>query len=211
MRILAIDTAFRQCSVALGVDNEQVAFLQSQEISKQSEELFSLINQILEDQKITFADLTAIAVNIGPGSFTGVRIGVAAAKGLKLVLSNIKLIGVTSLELLASQAKNNFNRIAVLEAGQEEYYVQVFSQNLDAISESKNCDISELMQIFSSNSKAIIISNCQLPYDGEYKIVNINAETVLNRAYNKILSVNEQDNINPFYIKSPRVLMLTRK
>lgn len=205
MRILAIDTAFRQCSVALGVDNEQVAFLQSQEVSKQSEELFSLINKMFEDQKITFADLTAIAVNIGPGSFTGVRIGVAAAKGLKLVLSNIKLISVTSLELLASQVRNNFNKIAVLEAGQEEYYVQVFNQNSESISEPKNCDISELMQIFLSNAEAVVISNCQLPYDGEYKTVNINAETVLNIAYNKVLSVNEQDNIKPFYIKGPRI------
>jgi tRNA threonylcarbamoyladenosine biosynthesis protein TsaB len=205
MRILAIDTAFRQCSVALGVNNEQVAFLQSQEVSKQSEELFSLINKMFEDQKITFADLTAIAVNIGPGSFTGVRIGVAAAKGLKLVLSDIKLISVTSLELLASQVKNNLNKIAVLEAGQEEYYVQVFNQNSESISEPKNCDISELMQIFLSNVEAVVISNCQLPYDGEYKTVNINAETVLKIAYNKVLSVNEQDNIKPFYIKGPRI------
>ena len=212
MKILAIDTAFKQCSVALAIDNKQVAFLQSQELSKQSEELFSFINQILKEQKLTFADLVAIAVNIGPGSFTGVRIGVAAAKGLKLVLPNIKLIGVSSLELLASQAKDGFNRIiAVLEAGQEEYYVQVFDQNLDTISESRCCDLFELIQIFSSHTEAAIISGCHLAYDGKYVMGETNAETVLNNAYGKILSVNELDNINPFYIKSPRISMPAKK
>ncbi len=206
MKILAFDTALRQCSVALGIDNKQVAFLQSQELSKQSEELFPLVNQILTDRQLSFSDLEAIAVNIGPGSFTGVRIGVAAAKGLKLVLPDIKLIGITSLELLASKVEANSGKIiAVLEAGQEEYYVQVWDQNLDVGSEAKSCDLHDLMQLFSSNVGAAIISSCQLPYDGNYIIGEINAETVLNNAYTKINSITAQDNINPFYIKSPRV------
>jgi tRNA threonylcarbamoyl adenosine modification protein YeaZ len=206
MKILAFDTALRQCSAALSIDNKQVAFLQSQELSKQSEMLFPLVNQILIESQLVFSDLDVIAVNIGPGSFTGVRIGVAAAKGLKLVLPNVKLIGITSLELLASKVESSSSKIiAVLEAGQEEYYVQIFDQNLRSITEAKSCDLPELLQIFLSNKESRIISNCQLSYDGEYVVCQIDAETALKIARNKISAVKNQDDINPFYIKSPRV------
>ncbi len=210
MKILAFDTALRQCSVALSIDNKQVAFLQSQELSKQSEMLFPLVNQMLTKNRLAFFDLDAIAVNIGPGSFTGVRIGVAAAKGLKLVLPNVKLIGVTSLELLASKVESSSSEIiAVLEAGQEEYYVQVFDQNLHSVTEAKSCDLPELLQIFSSNKEARIISSCHLSYEGEYVVCEINAEIVLQIAHNKTSSIKNQDDINPFYIKSPRVSIST--
>lgn len=206
MKILAFDTALRQCSAALSIDNKQVAFLQSQELSKQSEMLFPLVNQMLTENQLAFSDLDAIAVNIGPGSFTGVRIGVAAAKGLKLVLPNVKLIGITSLELLASKVESSSSEvIAVLEAGQEEYYVQIFDQNLRYITEAKSCDLPELLQIFLSNKEARIISSCHLSYEGEYVVCEIDAETVLKIAHNKISSIKNQDDINPFYIKSPRV------
>ncbi|OQM74831.1 tRNA (adenosine(37)-N6)-threonylcarbamoyltransferase complex dimerization subunit type 1 TsaB [Manganibacter manganicus] len=96
-----------------------------------AEHLLVVIAEALTAAGIAYADLSAIAVSVGPGSFTGVRVGVATARGLALAL-NIPAIGVTTLEALASEARESFAGRAVLAAmdgGRGEIHAALYDAN----------------------------------------------------------------------------------
>ena len=94
--ILAFDTSAAHCAAALFSDGE--AFVRVEEMKKgQAERLMPMLEEILADAELVWQDLDAIAVGIGPGNFTGIRIGVAAARGLALGLGK-PAIGVSNLE-----------------------------------------------------------------------------------------------------------------
>jgi tRNA threonylcarbamoyladenosine biosynthesis protein TsaB len=80
-----------------------------------AEKLMAVVSDALEQAKAGFPDLGAVAVSVGPGSFTGVRVGVSAARGFALALK-IPAIGVTTLEALAAEARDAFGARAVLSA-----------------------------------------------------------------------------------------------
>jgi tRNA threonylcarbamoyl adenosine modification protein YeaZ len=98
--ILAIDTSAALCAAAV-VEGDKVLAAASEEMGKgQAERLFPMIGEVLSAAGKVYSDVDAIAVCVGPGNFTGVRIGVSAARGLALSLSR-PAIGVTRLEALA--------------------------------------------------------------------------------------------------------------
>lgn len=99
--ILNIETATKSCSVALFKNENLIVFKEhaSQEYSH-SETLSNYISNIIKEAGIAFSDLTAVAVSMGPGSYTGLRIGVSTAKGLCYAL-NIPLISISTLQAMA--------------------------------------------------------------------------------------------------------------
>jgi tRNA threonylcarbamoyl adenosine modification protein YeaZ len=128
VRLLAIDTAADLCAACVfdtqGGERGRAVL----DIGKgHAERLMAVIDEALAKAGSTYADLDAIAVAVGPGSFTGVRVGVAAARGLALALK-IPAIGVTTLEALARQAAEPGRPvIARIEAGRGQAYVAAFS------------------------------------------------------------------------------------
>ena len=120
--ILAIDTSAAQCAVAILGAAKPVAERAAMDRGH-AEALFPMIESALARAGIGYSDLARIAVCTGPGSFTGVRIGVAAARGLALALE-VPAIGVSRLEALAAEAGGP---VAVCLAGRgESVYMQVF-------------------------------------------------------------------------------------
>jgi tRNA threonylcarbamoyladenosine biosynthesis protein TsaB len=213
MKIIAFETALRNCSVALGIDGNQVGYAQAKELSQQSEELFSLSQNVLADFNFTFQNLDGIAVNVGPGGFTGVRIGVAAAKAMKLVLPNLKLIGITSLELLAKKVQNESRTIiTVLPSGLQEYYVQVFTHDLYPVSEISCINFYQLQQLYTLHPNSLVVTNAELSWDVPYHQSNIDASVVLARVYEKlnIASNGDYNNLKPVYVKSPNITIPQR-
>jgi tRNA threonylcarbamoyladenosine biosynthesis protein TsaB len=98
--ILALETATGICSVALGKDGSLIRLAETQENNSHSARLKTLISQVLEESGHSLGDLDAIAVSKGPGSYTGLRIGVSSAKGLSYGLG-IPLLSVSTLESMA--------------------------------------------------------------------------------------------------------------
>ena len=101
-RILAIDTSSAWCSVALSLGEVEPAFRHQPVAAGASQLLLPWIEEILHASNLAMTDLDAIAIGIGPGAFTGVRLGVAAVQGLALA-ANLAVIPVTSLDAIAIQ------------------------------------------------------------------------------------------------------------
>ena len=128
--ILCIETTTTNCSVALSVDGI-VVFLKEDNNKQYShaEKLHMFIVDVLDESKVAKNKLDAIAVSKGPGSYTGLRIGVSAAKGLCFALE-IPLISIPTLEALACQVKNTDGIIVpMLDARRLEVYSAVFSKD----------------------------------------------------------------------------------
>lgn len=129
--ILNIETATKNCSVAIAKNGETVICKEiAEEGYSHAEKLHVFIEEIIAESGISFHDLAAVAVSQGPGSYTGLRIGVSAAKGLCFAL-NIPLIAVDTLQTLASQVKVSEGKIIpMLDARRMEVYSAIFSADL---------------------------------------------------------------------------------
>ena len=130
MRLLAIDTAADLCAACVWDTEAGERGRCVLELGKgHAERLMAVIDEALAKAGSTYADLGAIVVAVGPGSFTGVRVGVAAARGLALALG-VPAVGVTTLEALARQAREErpgHPVVARIEAGRGQAYVAAFS------------------------------------------------------------------------------------
>ena len=104
-KILALDASTEVCSVAVG-DGSQVTSRFCDIPKSHSKMLLPLIDEVLTEANLTLADLDAIAVTRGPGSFTGIRIGLGIVQGLSYG-ANIPIVGLSTLEALAETARQN--------------------------------------------------------------------------------------------------------
>ena len=99
MKVLAIDTTTKKATVALKADDKIYVKELDNEITH-SEKLLPLLDEVLTEADVCLKDIDLFATTLGPGSFTGVRIGIATIKAIAKV-TNKKIFGTTSLELLA--------------------------------------------------------------------------------------------------------------
>jgi len=125
MLTLAIDTCTSILSVALVRGDEVLASVDEQTKNNQSEILMSRIECMVNDCNLKPADLEKIAVSVGPGSYTGIRVGVAAVKSLGYAL-DIPVIGVSSLEVMAMAAVSHGIRIPMIDARRESVFSGVY-------------------------------------------------------------------------------------
>ncbi len=139
MCILAIESACRGCSVALMRDGNIIAYVRDDQPSRQAAQLVPMIERIMRDAQCSFSDLARIAVSVGPGSFTGIRIGLATACGIGFA-ANVPVVGISTLAAMAAAVESDCASVlAVLEAGKGEVYVQAFDSapKLRAVGEAK--------------------------------------------------------------------------
>jgi tRNA threonylcarbamoyladenosine biosynthesis protein TsaB len=152
--ILNIETATKNCSVSLAKDGATII---CKEIAEQgyshAEKLHVFIAEIINQAKISMSDLHAVAVSQGPGSYTGLRIGVSAAKGLCYAL-DIPLIAVDTLTSLAHQVKQNDGCIVpMIDARRMEVYSAIFNSNKEMIREVQAEILTE--ESFANHTKPI--------------------------------------------------------
>ena len=130
--ILNIETATKNCSVSIAKNGETIVCKEiAEEGYSHAEKLHVFIEEVLAEADVNVQDLVAIAVSQGPGSYTGLRIGVSAAKGLCYALS-VPLIAVDTLQVLASQANVSSGLIIpMLDARRMEVYSAIFTPNFE--------------------------------------------------------------------------------
>ena len=194
--ILCIETATTNCSVALSVNGSVIAFKEdnpdgSQKKYSHAEKLHTYINDVLTTAGIAKKELDAISVSKGPGSYTGLRIGVSAAKGLCFAL-DIPLLSISTLQSLSLQViEENVYIIPLLDARRMEVYSAIFSSEGEQVRETKAEIITEDSFIeFLNKKKTVFIG------DGVTKFKNVcnypNAKFIENR----LPSANQMANLS---------------
>ena len=133
MRVLAIDTALGACAAAV-LDSQAGAILAAESIGMvrgHAEAVMPLIARVMDAARSEFVELNRIAVTVGPGSFTGLRVGISAARGIALAAGK-PAIGLSTLSALAAPhvaARAGDTIIAAIDARNEQVYFQVFAPN----------------------------------------------------------------------------------
>lgn len=136
--LLHIETSTKVCSVAISLDGELIVLKESNDLEySHGENLTLFIAAILEEADLNLKNLAAISVASGPGSYTGLRIGVSTAKGLCYALG-IPLIAIDALYSLAQLAQNNFpdyNLCPLIDARRMEVFNAIYTPSLKILKE----------------------------------------------------------------------------
>ncbi|MGI8841658.1 MAG: tRNA (adenosine(37)-N6)-threonylcarbamoyltransferase complex dimerization subunit type 1 TsaB [Caulobacteraceae bacterium] len=123
--VLAIDTCLGACSVTVAHGERILAVRSEAMVRGHQERLAPMARDVMAEARVAFADLDRIGVTVGPGSFTGLRVGLAFAKGLAVALGR-PCVGVGTLEALAASCGGEGRCAAVIDAGRGFLYLQVF-------------------------------------------------------------------------------------
>lgn len=211
--ILNIETATTNCSVSLSKEGKTIVLKEDYDKNySHAERLHVYIDGVLKKAGIESNQLDAIAVSKGPGSYTGLRIGVSAAKGLCFALDK-PLISVSTLEALAHQVKSSDGMIvAMLDARRMEVYSAVFDSNYDCIRDTEAEILNALsFSLYLEQGKVYFIGNgvektkTLISYPNaifiEDKLPSANEMGML--AYNKYKKSDFEDvaYFEPYYLK----------
>ena len=160
--ILNIETSSTNCSVSLSNNNKLIDCLEKDSPNySHSQKLHSFISELMEKNNISFKDLDAVAVGIGPGSYTGLRIGLSAAKGICYAL-DIPLISVSSLENMVSNIQFEGVIISTIDARRDEVYSCIFDKDKKVLREELPEIIKSKSYInYSKTDKVLIVGNGQ--------------------------------------------------
>ncbi|MGE0563308.1 MAG: tRNA (adenosine(37)-N6)-threonylcarbamoyltransferase complex dimerization subunit type 1 TsaB [Pseudolabrys sp.] len=160
MRVLAIDTALEACSVAVLDTGNPAAFVhESVSMTRgHAEALMPMIARTLETAKLAVADVDRIAVTVGPGSFTGLRVGIAAARGLALA-ANKPAIAVTTFAGFAAPyiaADDSLPVVAAIDARHDHLYLQVFGPGGRTLVAPRLVSLNDALRIATSGSPRVV-------------------------------------------------------
>lgn len=125
MKILSIDTASPICSVGILEDNKLIEDINTNNGLTHSEKLMPMIKQLLEETNLTLKDIDLLVCDKGPGSFTGIRIGVATIKAFADSL-NIPSVGISSLDVLAYNVKKDGYICSLIDAKNSNVYFALY-------------------------------------------------------------------------------------
>ncbi|MBC7555045.1 MAG: tRNA (adenosine(37)-N6)-threonylcarbamoyltransferase complex dimerization subunit type 1 TsaB [Taibaiella sp.] len=160
---LHIDTTGNTATIALSAGGILSDTVVTRESRNHASEINILIDQLLAQNSITLADVTAIAVCGGPGSYTGLRIGLSTAKGLCYAL-DIPLMMHSKLTLLAMAAFKTHGQkfeyyLPVLKAREKEYFTSIYNNRFENITVPVHVSEEELDDILSKHTNSCTISN----------------------------------------------------
>ena len=164
MRILGFDTATSACSAAVWEDG-RIAARRFEPMSRgQSERLMPMVREVLSEAGVDFPDLDLLAVTTGPGAFTGLRIGLAAARGMALA-GDLACFGVTTLDAVAAGVseteRQKANVLVVLDSKRAEVYAQAFRSDLLPLSEAQAlmpADLAALMANGEGDADRVLVA-----------------------------------------------------
>jgi tRNA threonylcarbamoyl adenosine modification protein YeaZ len=195
--ILAIDCATGPSSVAVWQAERVVAYLEEKNSAMQSTRLMPMIEEALSQSGLRYGDLSLVACTTGPGSFTGIRVALAAARGVCFA-SGVKGAGFTTLETLAFAARNDKPVLAVLNAGKGEFYYQGFSAEGRALCEPLVGGMEDALAV--TGKDGVIAGNSGQTPPG-YEVAAITWPRA--DALAALAAVKEGGELTPCYIRLP--------
>jgi tRNA threonylcarbamoyladenosine biosynthesis protein TsaB len=210
--ILNLETATKNCSVSISQNGQTILCKEMAEAGySHAEKLHVFIEECIKESNITFKDLSAIAVSQGPGSYTGLRIGVSAAKGLCFAL-DLPLIAVDTLQVLGSKL-SIFDGVIIpmIDARRMEVYSAIFNTKLEKIrevqaeilTESSFEEISETIHFVgdcAEKAKTVLTKSNFIFHE---EIIYPSANEMSELSYNKFQENKLEDvaYFEPYYLK----------
>lgn len=197
MKLLAINTAFSNSYVGV-INGQACAYKTASSNIKQSENVLKLVDSAFQEVNMCASDLEAVACVIGPGSFTGIRIGASLAKGICTPFDDIKRIEINSLDLLAythsKDAKGDF--WVVLNALSGNFFACKYDKFGKALIEPELLQSEEINAI---NGDIIGLEEEGLPFCNLYS--NFSSEELILFAQNKVKHGKFSKDFVPLYIR----------
>ena len=207
MNILSFDTSNNLASAAVSSKGKILAYNITNSGSQQAEKLFELIDLSLKEAKLNINEINLICLSNGPGSFTGVRIAMAAALGLELS-GNAKVISLSNFEVIAwhniNYFTNNLPLTVILDAYNEQFYWQSFDKNLIALEEPKIISLNELKSL-DINQYNLVGSGLKYLESYDEKLSLANNAKLICQASSFFLDNNKYNQLTPLYIRPPYV------
>lgn len=219
MKILGIDTSTMAANIAVLEDDKLICEYTINTKKTHSQKLMPMIENMLKLSDIEIKEIDAIGICVGPGSFTGLRIGMATAKAMAHV-NNIPLIGVNSLEILGANMDRCDKKIcSILDAQRNQVYTckYIFEENrIKELEEIKIMPIDDLLEELSAtNEEWIILGEAVYKYKEKIEAIsNINIPSPANNItkasslcvvakdkYKQNIEVHNCYDINPMYIR----------
>ena len=219
MKVLGIDTSSNATSIAVIEDNKLICEYTINTKNTHSQKLMPMIENMLKISEINVNDMDIIAICQGPGSFTGLRIGMATAKALSHV-NNLPIVGVNSLELLAGNMDLSDKKIcSILDAQRTQVYMGQYKFENNKLVEIKSVDVVEIDELLeelkSSNEEWILVGEAVYKYEDKIKEIenicvpapshNVNKAsslcTIAMNKYDQNIDVYDCYTINPVYIR----------
>src|SRR5215510_2722926 len=160
MRVLAIDTALEACSVAI-LDTERTDVCAHESLPMQrghAEALMPLVARVLDRAQLDFSAIDRVAVTTGPGSFTGLRVGIAAARGIALAAGK-PAIGLTTLAAFAAPfiaADDTLPVVVAIDARHDHVYLQVFGPGGHTIVAPRVAPLREALRVSTTGAPRIV-------------------------------------------------------
>lgn len=215
MKILAVDTSTQVCGIGLTEEASLVAEYRLNRKNVHNEKLVAAIQYVLSDSNWRIQDLNAIAVSNGPGSFTGLRIGLAVCKGLAFTL-DIPIVAVNTLDALAQQADHWQGSVAaILKARQNEFYFALYDRREGALQRRRayqvvtDDELAEMLQektlvvAYPQNLYTLLTRRNKNCVAAAAEASSIRPYTIARMGYEKLQN-NEIENpasLEPFYLK----------
>lgn len=218
MKILSIDTSSKICSVSILEDYNVILEKHTNDEKTHSQNLMPLIDEVFKETNLTLDNIDLLACSQGPGSFTGIRIGISTVKAFADA-KNIPVVGVTSLESLAYNISETGLIVSLIDAKNDNVYYSLFSNNgttYSQIGELKSDSIQNILDDLSIyDDKLIFVGDGSVIHHD--KIVNLiknsifasdiqNQQTSISigkSAYNKFKNgvYGDSNSLSPIYLK----------
>ena len=221
MKILAVDTSSAICSVALLDDDKLIDEINLDNGRTHSENLMPLVDEIIRKNDLAVNDIEFIACCVGPGSFTGIRIGVSSIKAIAEVLK-FKLAQVTSLETLAANVENEETIVSLIDARNNQVYCGIFDKEYNLKEEALADDINEAINHIKQYNGVVITGNGIEVHKEllEKELINVKfaeenrqlAKNVGKIGYKKLKenAVENADTIIPIYLRKSQAERLKK-
>jgi len=219
--VLGIDTATSGCAAALVRDSDCLADAGARMARGQSEALAPMIDDVVRRAGIAFADIDAIAVTRGPGAFTGLRIGLAAARAMALALS-CPCLGINTFEVLFAQARecgrvSDVDAVLVaVESKREEQFIAAFDPSGTALGAPAAIRPDDVSSLLGAARRVCVVGDAAdkiVPVlENEFDIVRVPEIAVPDPAMVARLGLNvlktpEKAPSTPFYLRPPDVTL----
>lgn len=207
MKILCIDTSSKLCSVAILENTTLINKLELDNGLTHSETLMPLIKELLEKSNLSLKDINLLVSDIGPGSFTGIRIGVATCKAFSDSI-NIPCVGISSLEVLAYNAKNDGIICSTIDCKNDNCYFALYElidDNYTVLEEPCAKTVTEVLDLLNTkySDKQINFVGDGIPSSSTNCYLNV--ENLGIASYKKFIGNNNiGENILPLYLKKPQ-------